>query len=205
MPRPVGVRNKDFVEKRHALLVKLTDFALSSDLRRPSLRQFAIAAGASEPTLRHYFGDRKGVVLAILEEIGSRGSPLWSTITTPASDQQTAIVEYFRISEAGMRHGGFVRAHAFGIIEGVADERAGRAYLQYVLEPALGAISEKIRNTPGAPSDPLALKAASFAALAPMLVISLHQDLLGGNKTDPIAAEDLFAHLQTWLGKGLMA
>lgn len=205
MPRPVGVRNKDFVEKRQALLGKLTDFALSSDLRRPSLRQFAIAAGASEPTLRHYFGDRQGVVLAVLEEIGARGDPLWSTIASPASDQATAIVEYFRISEAGMRHGGFVRAHAFGIIEGVADEKAGAAYLEFVLEPALKAVSEKLRNTPGASSDGSALKAAAFAALSPMLVLSLHQDLLGGNTTDPISAEQLFAHLQTWLGKGLMA
>ena len=189
MPRPVGVRNKDFVEKRQALLGKLTDFALSSDLRRPSLRQFAIAAGASEPTLRHYFGDRQGVVLAVLEEIGARGDPLWSTIASPASDQATAIVEYFRISEAGMRHGGFVRAHAFGIIEGVADEKAGAAYLEFVLEPALKAVSEKLRNTPGASSDGSALKAAAFAALSPMLVLSLHQDLLGGNTTDPISAE----------------
>ena len=205
MPRPAGVRNKDFVEKRQALLSKLTDFALSSDLRRPSLRQFAIAAGASEPTLRHYFSDRKGVVLAILEEIGARGAHLWSTIATPATDPETAILEYFRISEAGMRHGGFVRAHAFGIIEGVADDQAGRAYLEHVLEPALRAVSEKLGNTPGAPQDPAALKAAAFAALSPMLVISLHQDLLGGNKTDPISAEQLFAHLQNWLGKGLMA
>lgn len=205
MPRPVGARNKDFLAKRRALLGKLTDFALSSDLRRPSLRQFALAAGASEPTLRHYFNDRKGVVLAVLAEIGARGSLIWETITTPAIDQETAIIEYFRISEAGMRHGGFVRAHAFGIIEGVADELAGRAYLEHVLEPALEAISEKLKNTPEAPKDPTALRAAAFAALSPMLVISLHQDLLGGNKTGPISAGDLFAHLQVWLGKGLMA
>ena len=205
MPRPVGARNKDFLAKRQALLGKLTDFALSSDLRRPSLRQFAIAAGASEPTLRHYFNDRQGVVLAVLEEIGARGSLIWDTISTPASDQETAIIEYFRISEAGMRHGGFVRAHAFGIIEGVADDEAGQAYLENVLEPALAAIEKKIQNTPGAPKDPAALKAAAFAALSPMLVISMHQDLLGGNKTDPISAEHLFEHLQAWLGKGLMS
>ncbi len=205
MPRPVGARNKDFLAKRQALLGKLTDFALSSDLRRPSLRQFAIAAGASEPTLRHYFNDRQGVVLAVMEEIGTRGALIWDTIATPASDQETAIIEYFRISEAGMRHGGFVRAHAFGIIEGVADDEAGQAYLENVLEPALAAIEKKIQNTPGAPKDLAALKAAAFAALSPMLVISMHQDLLGGNKTDPISAEHLFEHLQAWLGKGLMS
>ena len=146
MPRPVGVRNKDFVEKRQALLDTLTQFALNADLRRPSLRQFAIAADASEPTLRHYFTDREGVVVAVLENIGRIGGPLWATIATPASDPATAITEYFRVSEAGMRHGGFIRAHAFGLIEGVANEAAGHAYLTYVLEPALSAIAEKLRH-----------------------------------------------------------
>ncbi|MEO0786583.1 MAG: hypothetical protein AAFY10_12875, partial [Pseudomonadota bacterium] len=86
MPRPAGVRNRDFADKRASLLATLTDFALNSDLRRPSLRQFAIAAEASEPTLRHYFQDRQGVVVAILECIGERGQALWNMIATPASD-----------------------------------------------------------------------------------------------------------------------
>ena len=69
MPRPAGVRNHNFEAKRTALLETLTEFALQDDLRRPSLRQFALAAGASEPTLRHYFRDRQGVVIAILVRI----------------------------------------------------------------------------------------------------------------------------------------
>lgn len=205
MPRPAGARNKDFDAKRSTLIHTLTDYALQADLRRPSLRQFALAANASEPTLRHYFGDRKGLVISILEEIGHRGTPLWGTISTPAADSNSAILEYFRISEAGMRHGGFVRAHAFGIIEGVADEDVGSAYLQNVLEPALAAVSAKLRNTPGAPNNEDALRAAAFAALSPMLVISLHQDLLGGNVSDPVSVQTIFAHLQTWLSRGLMA
>ena len=203
LPRPIGARNKDFESKRQALLDKLTEHALNSDLRRPSLRQFAIAAGASEPTLRHYFTDRKGLVIAILEEIGRRGTLIWDTISAPAQDQASAIMEYFRISEAGMRHGGFVRAHAFGIIEGVADEEAGRAYLQHVLEPALEAISKKLQATPGAPSDDTVLQAAALATLSPMLVVSLHQDLLGGKSANPIKADEVLLHIQQWLGKSL--
>ena len=196
MPRPAGVRNKDFVEKRQALLSKLTDFALSSDLRRPSLRSLRLQQVRLSRRSDTISLIAKGLCSQYSKKLGHAGAHLWSTIATPATDPETAILEYFRISEAGMRHGGFVRAHAFGIIEGVADDQAGRAYLEHVLEPALRAVSEKLGNTPGAPQDPAALKAAAFAALSPMLVISLHQDLLGGNKTDPISAEQLFAHLQ---------
>ncbi|MEM6667558.1 MAG: hypothetical protein AAF638_14290 [Pseudomonadota bacterium] len=167
MPRPAGVRNRDFAEKRMALLDTLCDFALGSDLRRPSLRQFAMAASASEPTLRHYFKDRQGVVVAILERIGARGGPLWQTISLPAKTMATALEEYFRVSEAGMRHGGFIRAHAFGIIEGVADPVAAKAYLKNVLEPALGAVESKLAASGEGLSDHKLMRAAALAALAP--------------------------------------
>ncbi len=203
MPRPAGVRNHDFDEKRASLLDALTDFALSADLRRPSLRQFALSVNASEPTLRHYFHDRQGLVIEILENIGRRGAPLWALVATPACDPATAFEEYFRISEAGMRLGGFTRAHAFGLIEGLADEAVGRAYLDKVLEPALRAVSDKIAATPGAPHDPAALRAVALATLSPLLVMSLHQELLGGAKSAPIEASDVIRMLQVWLGKAL--
>lgn len=203
MSRPAGARNKDFDVKRQALLAKLTDYALNSDLRRPALRQLAVAANASEPTLRHYFDDRKGVVLAIMEEIGRRGSDIWSLAATPSESVENAVAEYFRISEAGMQHGGFVRAHAFGIIEGVADEDAGRAYLEFVLNPALAAIECKLEATPGSPTDALGRKAAAFAVLSPILVLSLHQDLLGGQKIEALDIAGLLASLQKRLTIGV--
>ena len=203
MPRPAGVRNRDFAEKRLALLDTLCDFALSSDLRRPSLRQFAMAASASEPTLRHYFKDRQGVVVAILERIGARGQPLWQTIALPAQNTATALEEYFRVSEAGMRHGGFIRAHAFGIIEGVADPVAAKAYLKNVLEPALSAVSEKLSASDFAGRDPKLLRAAALAALSPMLVMCLHQDLLEGADDWPFDVTATMGHLQALLTEGV--
>lgn len=205
MPRPAGVRNRDFADKREALLSTLTDFALNSDLRRPSLRQFAIAAEASEPTLRHYFGDRQGVVIAILECIGARGQGLWNMIATPATQVPTAFEEYFRISEAGIRHGGFIRAHGFGIIEGVADAKAGKAYLSNVLEPALTAIEQKMARTPGIDPEPKRLRAIALATLSPMLVMSLHQDLLGGDTDWKIDSVDALSTIQLVLSLGVAA
>lgn len=200
MPRPAGVRNHDFEAKRKALLDTLTEYALNDDLRRPSLRQFAIAAGASEPTLRHYFSDRRGVVIAILEHINARTVPLWDIIATPAEKLETAVEEYYRVSQAGLWHAGFARAHAFGLIEGLADEQVGRAYLKFLLNPALEAASKKVEGSDDrVPSG----RAAAFLMMSPMLVMTLHQHLLGGADMDPIDEDGLLANLQKLLVTGL--
>lgn len=203
MPRPAGVRNHNFEAKRSALLDTLTEFALQDDLRRPSLRQFALAAGASEPTLRHYFRDRQGVVIAILEHIHVRALPLWDVIKTGADDTATAVAEYFRVTEAGLTHGGFARAHAFGLIEGMADEAVGRAYLENLLDPALEAVSAKMDSTPGRPETETERKAAAFMMLSPILVMTLHQQLLGGKEASPIDTKGFMTLMQTWLASGL--
>lgn len=203
MPRPAGVRNHDFEAKKTALLDTLSEFALNDDLRRPSLRQFAIAAHASEPTLRHYFKDRQGLVIAILKHIHNRALPLWKTIATGSPDTATAVQEYFRVTEAGLTHGGFARAHAFGIIEGMADEIVGRAYLEFLLDPALQAVSDKMDATPGKPATEAERRAAAFMMLSPILVMTLHQQLLGGKEVSPINTEGFLKLMQTWLASGL--
>ncbi len=203
MPRPAGVRNHDFEAKRNALLDTLTQFALRDDLRRPSLRQFAIAAKASEPTLRHYFSDRQGLVIAILQHINQRALPLWDVIATGAADTATAVEEYFRVTEAGLTHGGFARAHAFGLIEGMADETVGRAYLETLLDPALDAVLRKLEATPGKPSTKAERQAAAFMMLSPILVMTLHQQLLGGSDASPIDTDGFLKLIQGWLASGL--
>jgi len=203
MPRPAGVRNHDFEAKRTALLTTLSEFALNDDLRRPSLRQFAIAAKASEPTLRHYFKDRQGLVIAILKHIHDRAIPLWDIIATGAPDTATAVEEYFRVTQAGLTHGGFARAHAFGIIEGMADEKVGQAYLEFVLDPALQAVSEKMDATPGKPETTEERRASAFMMLSPILVMTLHQQLLGGKEASPLNSENFLKLMQNWLASGL--
>ncbi|MEO1642474.1 MAG: TetR/AcrR family transcriptional regulator [Pseudomonadota bacterium] len=205
MPRPAGVRNHDFEKKRFALLDQLTDFALNDDLRRPSLRQFAIAAGASEPTLRHYFSDRQGVVIAILNHIHDRGLALWDVIKTPSADAASAVEEYFRVTQAGLTHGGFARAHAFGLIEGMADEIVGQAYLKALLDPALEAVQAKLEGTAGDTYAGDAGRSAAFMMLAPILVMTLHQQLLGGAESSPIEPDGFLGQIQKWLVSGLPA
>ena len=172
-------------------------------MRRPSLRQFAIAAKASEPTLRHYFKDRQGLVIAILLHIHDRAIPLWEVIATGSPDTATAVEEYFRVTQAGLTHGGFARAHAFGIIEGMADEKVGQAYLEFLLDPALQAVSEKMQATPGKPETATERRAAAFMMLSPILVMTLHQQLLGGSDVSPVDGDAFLGLMQGWLASGL--
>ena len=203
MPRPAGVRNHDFESKRTALLDTLTQFALEDNMQRPSLRQFAIAARASEPTLRHYFRDRQGLIIAILQYISLKARDHWDTVAVGASDTPTAVQDYFRETHLGFMQGGFARAHAFGIIEGMADETVGHAYLEYLLEPALDAVSLKLDATPGGPIDKTEQRVAAFMLLSPVLVMTLHQKLLGGEGRSPMNVPDFVSQMCVWISSGL--
>jgi len=203
MPRQAGSRNKDFDEKRKELVRALTEHALTADIRRPSLREFAQSCGVSEPTLRHYFIDRRGTVLAILDEIARRGKVIWDVLSTPSPTGEEALETYFTISNMGIRDGGFIRAHAFGIIEGLADPDIGRAYLTLILEPSLQSVMTKMQlsSERDIPSDEL--RSLAVAAFAPLLLVSLHQDLLGGKDTALINGDALVQTLQTYLSTSL--
>tara|TARA_R110000787_G_scaffold8592_28_gene29201 strand:- start:7023 stop:7640 length:618 start_codon:yes stop_codon:yes gene_type:complete len=203
MPRPVGARNHDFEEKRTALVQALTRFAVTAELRRPSLRQFAIAVETSEPTLRHYFKDRRGVVVAILENMGKFGRSIRDGFAAPADSVESAIKNYYRVATPGPQFDLFTRAHAFGLIEGIADETAGKAYLKYMLEPALGVVTQKLTGTPGSPDSAQKLRTASFAVLAPLILIGIHQTLLGGADEAPVDSKATIDQLQIWLGNAI--
>ena len=58
-------------------------------------------------------------------------------------------------------------------------------------------------GTPGAPDDEVELRAAALATLSPMLVMSLHQELLGGVISAPIDSSATMRHLQGWLNRGV--
>lgn len=203
MPRPSGARNHDFEKKRAALLDTLTEFALNSGVQRPSLRQFAMAAKQSEPTLRHYFVDRQGLVIEIIRSIAARSEQIWALVRAPSKDPATAVSEYIKMTEISFREGMFARSHAFGLVEGLADRVVGRVYLESMLEPALNAFREKLAATPGGPSDKPHLLAATLVATGPLFVLALHQNLLEGRELFPMETSEIFGILDRWIGASL--
>src|SRR4029453_8388425 len=86
MARTSGSRNRDYDEKRVALLKHLDARLADLSKARPSFREMAAAAGVSVPTLRHYFRDRDGVLQAYLVWQGgesARYRPLVATTEDP--------------------------------------------------------------------------------------------------------------------------
>ncbi|MBL8560545.1 MAG: TetR/AcrR family transcriptional regulator [Hyphomonadaceae bacterium] len=184
MPRPAGSRNADYDAKRAALIAALTDLTLATPALRPSLRHWALACGVTEPTLKHYFGDREGVAIAILEEIGARSRGLIDAVAEPAPDLAQAVDTYIALSKIGLKNGAFAHAHCFGIVEGVAHPDVGRAYLAHLLEPSLDALEARL--APFHPEGRSAARAAALALFAPMLLAVVHQQALGGDSSAPM-------------------
>lgn len=205
MPRPLGRRNPDYEEKRDRLAQDLADFVLRSELKRASFRQLAHAGAVAEPTLRHYFGDREGVAAELLRVLAERAAPFIEAVAEPGPDLDTSVEGYVALSKAGVAHGGFARAHVFGLLEGVADDFVGRAYLTELLEPSLVALERRLGTHMPAGTSPIRLRAAALMIFAPMLLSVIHQKLLDGEKAAPMDLDALFTELSTLARSGLGA
>jgi len=57
--------------------------------------------------------------------------------------------------------------------------------------------------TPGSPKSALELRAAAFAILSPLILMGIHQTLLGGAEEAPVDNQATIALLQTWLGEAI--
>jgi AcrR family transcriptional regulator len=203
MPRPLGRRNPDYEEKRERLAQELADFVIRSELKRTSFRQLAQAGHVAEPTLRHYFGDREGVAAELLRVLAERAAPFIEAVADPGPDLNSAITGYVAASRAGVAHGGFARAHMFGLLEGVADEAVGHAYLTELLEPSLAALERRLGSHLDGSLSPIALRAAALMIFSPMLLAVIHQKLLGGEAAAPMNLERLFEALGELAQKSL--
>lgn len=202
MPRPLGRRNPDYEEKRDRLVQDLADFVLRSDLVRASFRQWAQAGGVAEPTLRHYFGDRECVAREILRVFGERAQPWMAAVAEPTPSLEAAISTYVDLSRVGVATGPFARAHAFGLIEGVADENAGKAYLTELLEPSLAALQARLAAHVPPGTD---LRTVALCLFAPMMLAVIHQDLLGGREAAPMDLDRVFQDIGRFVMAGVRA
>ena len=85
----------------------------------------------------------------------------------------------------------------------MADEKVGQAYLEFLLDPALKAVADKMDATPGKPETMDERRASAFMMLSPILVMTLHQQLLGGREASPVDTQGFLKLMQGWLASGL--
>jgi AcrR family transcriptional regulator len=196
LARTKGARNADYDAKRSELLARLLPRFVDRGQGRPSLRQFAAAAGVTMPTLRHYFGDRSDVVGAVLEEYRRLGETRLERVATPAGDFASSIRGFARDLVAGLQaQGGPARlgdVFSASLSEGLADPEISPLALRYVLDPAVEALERRLNaHLERGEMRKADLRAAALTLIAPLLLAVLHQDQMQGASVRPVALHAL--------------
>jgi AcrR family transcriptional regulator len=187
MGRISGARNRDHEETRSRLVQSLAQQILLAGGTHPSLRTLAEGAGVDPGTLRHYFGDRQGVVQAAFEHLMKFGQErqAWakSLAERPAREAVHHLLEQIAAAWTGSLGG----MHAAGFAEGMSDSELGQIYISSIFEPTLNAIEELliVFHARGELSVPDA-RVAGLALLSPVLMALFHQHQLHGRRCRPL-------------------
>ena len=205
MSRQPGIRNQDYDDKRLALVDSVATYVLHEDVFLPSFRQMAIAARTSEPTLKHYFGNRNGLVIAVIEYFSASGAPLRDELRRHFSSIEDALWDYQALASRVSRNAGFVRGHIFGIRESLADSEIFGAYVRHLVAPGVAAFAERMVRSPGGPVNYSTARTAASMVFANVLFLACRKHLLGEADPDSANPEHNYATMTNWLLNGMIA
>jgi len=193
LPRPKGTRDADYDFRRSELLRGMSRHMMRRESPRPSLRELALAAGVSVPTLRHYFGARTQVVDAVFEEclkLGREGLDSQRHSEKPFAesirDYAHALVQALS-ARRDVRLGDFF---AVGLGEGLLDMAVSRSTLRHILDPTTEVLESRL-NSHIARGEMIEtdVRAAALMLMSPLLIASLHQNQLRGDIERPMSLE----------------
>ena len=201
MPRPTGRRNTDFEAKRVALARRAREEWLQRGAG-VSLRELAESTGSSLTNLKHYFGDRDGLVEAISEVCQRDSASILSISAEPVGDNaREALFSFFERLLIGWHQFGVGRLHEVGLAEGLGDPRKGPAFVNHILEPSLQTAERLLQRLIDKKQLPrMELRGAALTLMAPVVLALLHQDGLRGNTCRPLDVRTFVrTHVDHWL------
>ena len=204
MGRPAGSRNEGYDERRAALAAAIIPRLVADDGPQASLAELAAFAGVSVPTMKHYFGDRSGLVAAALRTMGRGGDPHVERTKIPSKPTfDGSMRDLARELAVAWRTFGVGRAIGAALAVGIHDREAGPGTVDGVLEPTLQAIEARIaahveRGDVDVHATEIRLCAIQF--LSPLMVALLHQQELGGVACRPLDVDAFVeAHVDRFL------
>jgi AcrR family transcriptional regulator len=186
MARPAGTTSALRQERRAALLAAIRDRLVQPNRQPASLRELAAAAGVSIPTLRHYFGKRDDLVVALLADLGRQGEAHVARVAVADVPFPQSIADYVAYVRLGFRFG-LSEIHTLGLREGLRQDRLGPAYLNAILEPTIQSLETKLRLHQGkGEMRGCDVRIAALQLLSPLLIVFLHQNELCGDRVRPL-------------------
>lgn len=203
MARPSGVRNADYDEKRQRLLDKLTSHVLENDVDRPSLRQFSIVAETSEPTLKHYFDDRTGLIIAIFENFNRLSEPLKAAFRGPFDSITDAVNIYSARAARMSSDKGYTYGNLFMMRECLSDPSIFKEYVKHITEPAIEALAEGFVRSKGGPRNLTHARTAAKMIVTNAMGLTFQKHILGDDDKEPLDFAGQFNLMANWMLKGL--
>ena len=204
MGRTPGVRNPDYEVRRQALLDGATDYMLSDTVVSPSMRQIAIATGASEPTIKHYFKCRTELVAEVLRNVGKRCEVLRTQLKQGFPDVRKAIEDFARgvgsIPEKSM----LVQANIFALRESLIEPQIFKVYVDEVVEPNIEALATRLQKSRGGPRNFATARAAAGMLMSNTSMIALRRILLGEADSVAMSVEERVGLTMHWICDGLL-
>lgn len=196
MARPSGSKDRDYDEKRAALLERIGQHLSASLPDKSSLRDIATAAGVTVSTLLHYFGSRPGLVAALMEHQAKLGAPYLEIVASSEDPFEFSIRTLTRFILSGLVDAQVVDLHAVGLVEASGSDRLGPAYLEHLLEPTLQAVEARLAvHVARGEMRKSDLRVAALCLVSPLLLATLHQCRLGGAQVRHLDLADLAAEV----------
>lgn len=161
---------------------------------RPSLRELAVAAGVSVPTLRHYFGARPQVIDAIFEDclrLGREGLDAQRSSEKPFDESVQDYVEALIRALRAKRDVGLGDLIAVSLGEGLIDTAVSPSTLRHILNPTIEALEARLRvHIARGEMIETDVRAAALMLVSPLLLAILHQDQMRGAAMSPMRVEE---------------
>jgi AcrR family transcriptional regulator len=202
MARTKGARNADYEDSRLALARRVRETLMGEHGIRSSLRQLAAGAGTSVATLKHYFGDRDGLLVAVMESLRIDGAPFMARASTPLSgDVRASLRQFLKGLAVAWDRYQVGRMQAAMLAEGLTVKRLGPSYVTLLLEPLLQVGEQFLqRHIDSGELLPFEVRQGALMLEAPVVLGLLHQHNLSGAGCRPLDLEAFIdAHVDAFL------
>jgi AcrR family transcriptional regulator len=186
MARPKGTPSALHQARRAALLEAIRGRLVQPNQSPASLRELAVAAGVTIPTLRHYFGKRDDLVAALLADLGRQGEVHVARVAVADLPFRDSIADYVAYVRMGFRFG-LSEIHTLGLREGLRQDRLGPAYLNAILEPTIQSLETKLKmHQDKGDMRTSDVRVAALQLISPLILVFLHQNELCGDRVRPL-------------------